>query len=357
MSTNRQRKRLLEKIKQELDNCSRPLFFFDDDPDGLASFLLLYRYKQAGKGVVVKVHPTLDDTFLNTVKDYDPDKIFILDIPKVSETFLKKLSVPVFYIDHHKIFTYQQDNLTYFNPHLFDEKDERCVTYWCYNIVNVNKTEKEEKLDRWVAMAGCVGDWFLPEFKDEFAEEYPELLSKDIKKPEDALFNSKLGRLVRIFSFLLKGKHKEVMAAIKVLTRINSPLDIIEQKTSQGKFVYRRFEKVNKHYEELINSIKDENIHKNVVEFMYTENQWSFTSDLSNELLYKYPDKVIIVCREKGNEFKCSLRSNKHKLPDKISKSLTGLTGYGGGHDLASAANVPEQDFSRFIDQLKAQII
>ena len=364
---HKQRQELLENIKQELDNCQRPLFFFDDDPDGLASFLLFYRYKQAGKGVVVKTYPVLDEKFMNSVRDYEPDKIFILDIPKVSESFLKKLPMPVVYVDHHGILKHTQPNLTYFNPHVYDEKDERCVSYWCYKIVNLVKTKEEtgeEKEtenkkteettdDIWIAMVGCVGDWFLPEFKDEFIKQHPRLLKKSIKKPEEALFNSKLGHLARIFSFILKGKHKEVMACIKILTRIKSPDEILKQQTSQARFIYKRFERINKYYEELINSISDKNLHGNVLEFLYTEKQWSFTADLSNELMYKYPDKVIMVCRQKGDEYKCSLRSSKHKLPDKIKHSLIGLEGYGGGHDYACGACVKSKDFKVFLERLK----
>ncbi|MBT4824081.1 DHH family phosphoesterase [Candidatus Woesearchaeota archaeon] len=343
------RDELLLKIRQELDNCTRPLFFFDDDPDGLSSFLQLYRYKEAGKGVVVKIHPVLDEKFLRAVKDYGPDKIFILDIPKVSESFLQKLNLPIVYIDHHNIFEHKQDNLIYFNPHVFDAKDERCVSYWCHKIVN-------QKDDLWIAMVGCVGDWFLPEFKNEFAEKYPDLLDAKVNKPEDALFGSKLGKLIRIFSFILKGQHKDVVASIKVLTRIKSPHEILNQETSQGRFVYKRFVAINKYYEELINSIGEKNINGNVLEFMYTEKQWSFTSDLSNELLYKFPDKVIMVCREKSGEFKCSLRSSKFKLPKRINEALEGLTGYGGGHDYACGACVKVSDFKEFLSRFKKSL-
>ena len=44
----------LKQIKDELDNCQKPLFLFDDDPDGLSSFLVLYRYKKEGKRNIFK---------------------------------------------------------------------------------------------------------------------------------------------------------------------------------------------------------------------------------------------------------------------------------------------------------------
>ena len=62
-------KKFFEDIRKELETTSRPLYFFDDDPDGLASFLLLYRFIGEGKGVIVKAGPTLDDSYLNVVED------------------------------------------------------------------------------------------------------------------------------------------------------------------------------------------------------------------------------------------------------------------------------------------------
>ena len=62
----------VKKIRDELDNCQNPLYFFHDDPDGLCSFLLFYRYKKEGNGVVVKrATPQVDDKFLHKVKEYN----------------------------------------------------------------------------------------------------------------------------------------------------------------------------------------------------------------------------------------------------------------------------------------------
>jgi hypothetical protein len=54
--------------------CQRPIFLFHDDADGLCSFLLLYRYKKEGKGIVVKSRPSVDSKFSKPVLEYDPDR-------------------------------------------------------------------------------------------------------------------------------------------------------------------------------------------------------------------------------------------------------------------------------------------
>jgi hypothetical protein len=70
----------------------------------------------------------------------------------------------------------------------------------------------------------------------------------------------------------------------------------------------------------------------------------SFTGELSNELLYLYPDKVIIIARENlGDEDEPKIKKN---CPSSIlNASLAGLTGYGGGHEYACGCCVKKEQF------------
>ncbi|MCH7534910.1 MAG: hypothetical protein IH948_04060, partial [Bacteroidetes bacterium] len=104
------------QIKDELDNCKNPLYFFDDDPDGLSAFLLFYRYKKEGHGIVVKTHPKLDIRSIPKVQEYDPDKIFVLDVARLEQDFIDNAKKPVVWIDHHG--PYERENVKYFNPRL-----------------------------------------------------------------------------------------------------------------------------------------------------------------------------------------------------------------------------------------------
>ena len=83
----------------------------------------------------------------------------------------------------------------------------------------------------------------------------------------------------------------------------------------------------------------------------------SFTGDLSNELLFRFPKRVILVGREKNGEVKLSLRSGpKIKLSEILEKALVGIDGYGGGHEYACGACVKSEDFKRFVSNLKKLI-
>ncbi len=337
----------IHQIRDHLDNCKNPLFFFDDDQDGVCSFLQMYRYKKEGKGIIVKTTPKLGTAFLKKVEEASPDKIFIMDLAIVEQDFLDEMKVPVIWIDHHGPF--ERNNVKYFNPRVSNREDNHPTSYMCHQVV---------QQDLWIAAIGCVADWFVPPFIADFKKKYPELIEHSYKGPGDIIFNSKLGHLIRIFSFILKGKTEDVMKSIKILTRIESPYEILNQETAQGKFIYKRYEQANKLYEPLIKEVLEtaRKAEGNLVVYKYQDDKTSFTSDLSNEAIYRFPDKIILIAREKNDEMKCSLRSSKIILPPLVEKCLAGLEGYGGGHENACGLNVKTMDFDEFVNRIKGMI-
>lgn len=334
----------INQIRDEIEHCKRPIFFFHDDPDGLCSFLLLYRHIHEGKGVVIKTKPNIGEMFAAKVEEYGADKVFVLDVAMVEQGFIDRVKVPVVWIDHHN--PLERQNVRYFNPRINGENIP--PSHICYKAL---------ESDMWIAMVGCIGDWYMPDFKDEFCTKYPDLLDKSVKKAEDALFNSKLGHLIKIISFNLKGKTQEVMKSAKILTRIETPYEIIGQTTPRGAFIHKRYEKVNKVYDELLKKALKKKAKDKILLFSYAEDKLSLTKELSNELVYKFPDKLIIIAREKSGEMKCSLRSGPGlEIPPILEKALAGIEGYGGGHEHACGAVVKKEDFKQFLENLKNEI-
>ena len=337
-------KKQAQEIKDHLDECKNPLFFFDDDQDGLSAFLLLYRYKREGHGIVVKTSSKIGAVFSSKVQEYNPDKVFILDIADVAQEFIDEIKVPIVWIDHHGPFN--RENVKYFNPRVSGPDDNFPTSFLCYQAV---------EQDLWIAALGCVADWFVPPFVKKFRKQYPELLDKDYTHPGDIIFNTKLGTLIRIFSFILKGKHSDVMKSVKILARIREPNEILNQETDQGKFIYKRYTQVNEMYEPLLKEVLEtaENTKGKIILYKYNDDKTSFTSDLSNEAVYRFPDKAVIIAREKGDEMKCSLRAAKILLPERLQKALIGLEGYGGGHEHACGLNIKTRDFEEFLKRFE----
>tara|TARA_Y100000310_G_scaffold345527_1_gene466013 strand:- start:7832 stop:8857 length:1026 start_codon:yes stop_codon:yes gene_type:complete len=333
-----------QQIRDELDNCQNPIFFFDDDPDGLCAFLLLYRYKKEGHGFVVKTHPKLDARSVGKIEEYDADKVFVLDVANLEQDFIDESKVPVIWVDHHG--PSERNSVRYFNPRLNDKNANIPTTYMCYKVA---------QQDLWLAMTGCIADYYMPDFFDDFKKKYPDLLNGK-KTVGDIYFDSKLGTLIKMLSFCLKGKIGEVMKSMKILTRIESPYEILNQETAKGKFIFKRYEKINKLYDSLLEDAVKAAGKEKILVFTYASDKMSFTGDLSNELLYKFPDKIILVGRKKDEDVRMSIRSRDVLIPPILEKSLAGLEGYGGGHEYACGANIKETDFKEFVKRIEENI-
>ena len=152
----------LEEIRSYLKKSENPLFFFDDDCDGLCSYLLLKRYIKNGKGIILKTSPNLDMSFVKKVQENMPDLVVILDQPIIAQEFIDNVHVPIVWIDHHPIV--KRNGIHYYNPLQLDKDDNRPVSYWCYQIT---------KQDQWLAVIGSVADWHIPEFIEDFIKNYP----------------------------------------------------------------------------------------------------------------------------------------------------------------------------------------
>lgn len=335
------------KLKDHLDNCQRPFIFFHDDPDGLASFLLFYRYKGEGRGYPLKAYPRLTAEHAAKVHEYGADKVFILDIAMADQEFFDALNgLPCVWLDHHA--PQERSKVTYFNPRLRNNLNVP-TPVGCYQVV---------QQDLWIATVGAIGDWYFPPYAADFHAHYPDLLPKEITTVEEALFNSPLAPLVKLFSFNLKGPTKDVMQSVKTLTRIESPYEILRQESARGKFLWKRYEHINHAYEALKKRaekaiVKDDPL----IVFTYTDDTLSLTKDLANELLYQHNDKIIVLGREKSGELRCSLRSGpKTILAPLVQKALVGIQGYGGGHEHAVGCGIKKEDFPQFLDNIRREL-
>src|SRR3990167_10326919 len=108
----------VKEIKEHLSKAQNPIFFYDNDQDGLCSFLLLARYLGTGKGVAVKSYPEMDESYFRKVLELNADYIFILDRPRVAKGFfddVEKHNVPCVWIDHHELQNEIPDFVYYYN--------------------------------------------------------------------------------------------------------------------------------------------------------------------------------------------------------------------------------------------------
>ena len=331
-------------LRKELETAKNPLFFYDSDGDGLAAFLLLYRIHREGKGIRINTS-NVNIQGLRKVDELNPDKIFILDVPMVEQDFLDNTKRPVFWIDHHE--PLDRTKVKYFNPRL-KNPDAYIPTSRMAWQISKNPT------DLWIAMVGSLADWHLPDFTEEFIKQFPDLLSKgtDLTK---ANYKSKIGTLVKLFFFIQKGPSNEIRKCVKILSRIETPYEILNQNSAPGRYLWKQFQMINKRYELLLKDAKKGVNRSKILLYHYSENQWSFTANLANELMATYPKKVIIIARSKGGEKKCSLRA-QFKISDALEKALMGVEGRGGGHPNACGAVIKDEDWEVFLKRFKEEL-
>ena len=331
-------------LREELATAKNPLFLYDGDGDGLTSFLFLYKIHREGKGIALTATSILDQRFSRKVAELNPDKIFVLDVPVVTQEFIDEAKRPIFWIDHHP--PQPRTNIHYFNPRLQDPDAYIPTSRMCWQV-------SQDQENMWIAIAGNLADFYMPDYLKDFIKKHPSFAEKKEELPI-LLFERKVGLLVKLFFFLQKGPTAEVRKSVKILTRIKSPEEIFEEQTPQGRFLYRRFQKINEMYEELLKEAKKSVGKDKLVLFNYRENKWSFTANLSNELSAKYPEKYIIIARRKSGEVKCSLRGKK--VQTFLEKSLIGIQGHGGGHPDACGAVIKEEDWQQFLENMKGEL-
>lgn len=339
--------REIKALSEELLNCKNPLFLFHDDPDGVCSYLLFYRVVREGKFLVIKSTPLIGvEPFARKADEYGSDKVFVLDIAMVEQDFVDEVRIPVVWVDHHD--PQELQGVKYFNPRLHGSHVP--TSDICWRVVCDERPE-----DLWLAVAGCIGDWHMPSFASALHSADPDLLPHTGDVP-DILFNSKMGTLVKVLAFNLKGSTSDVMKSVKVLSRINSPYEILDQSTSQGKFLWKRFDKINRTYERLKKEALNNKVDKGLFVFTYSDDNLSVTKDLANELLYEL-DCVVVVGRERLGEYRCSLRCPEgldftHSVP----AALKGVEGRGGGHEHAHGVAVKKEDFEQFLKNLRREL-
>lgn len=334
-------KQLLE-LKKLLESSSNPLFLFDNDTDGLCSFLLFRRYLGRGLGVAIKSFPDLDKSYARKVSELNPDVVFVLDKPLISQGFLdeiKAMNLPLVWLDHHDVDVNTQDTL-YFNSMKSEKPSSEPTTYWAWQA-----TKRKE--DIWIAVAGCIGDSYLPEFVSEFEKIYPDLWKSSVKTAFQGLYETELGRITRIMNFGLKDRTSNVVKMIKHLGKISSPHEIFENAGSQ---MMARYEKINKKYQKILEKAK--NFSRGKILYFQYGGELSLSADLSNELKYLYPEKTIVVAYIKGNRANISLRGNN--IREATLKAVEGLEdATGGGHRDATGAKLSVDQLPKFKERIE----
>ncbi|MBU2612394.1 MAG: hypothetical protein KKB62_01590, partial [Nanoarchaeota archaeon] len=286
------RKKEIEEIREHLLRAQNPLFYFDNDQDGLCSYLLLRKFSGKGNGVPVKTSP-LGKDYAGRIKEFNPDYIFILDQPVISDEFfeeVKEKNIPLVWVDHHETQIEKiPKEVFYFNPLFSDGKNEP-VTKICYEV-----TKRKE--DLWILIAGCLADKFFPEEYKNFSKVYPDL-TIDSRVPFKIFYESEIGKVSRMMGTGLKDRTSMVMKMIRFLLNARTPYEVLEEKKENIE-MHKRFHEIDSKLKVLFEKAKN-SLGKGKVLFFRYAGDTSMSADISNRLSYEFPEKIVVVAFLRG---------------------------------------------------------
>ena len=342
-------KKQLEEIRTHLEKAQNPVFYYDNDADGLCAFLLLRRFIGRGYGVAIRSYPDLNEQYLRKAEQLKADYIFILDKPVISKEFIAEvdsMQISVVWIDHHDMNASEvpeslskSNNFYLYNPALNRGKKKSCepTSYIAYQVSG-------RKEDLWIALMGCIADHYMPDFSEEFGKRYPEFWGKGVKEPFDVYYKTEIGKIARALNFGLKDSTTHVVKLQNFLIDSKGPGDVFSESKENESF-RKKYEEIKKKYDSLIKEAKKQ-IHGKLLFFVYSGDM-SMSSDIANELSYYNKEKVIVVAYKKQGVSNISMRGkNVKEILDKIISVLDGASG--GGHEEAVGARIRTEDLEKF---------
>lgn len=343
----------LGQIKEFVEKAQNPLFFFDNDVDGLASFLLLRRACGKGKGIAIKSFPGLGINYARKLTEFNPDYVFVLDKPLIDKEFrdaCSDMKIPIVWIDHHNIPDYSnEENIHYFNPKQGNIESREPASYVCYKAAG--RVE-----DEWIAMMGCITDWYVPDFAKGFSEKYPELFPYT-NEAGKALYETELGKIIKMLNFALMDRTSMVVLMLKNLLSIKNPGELLDS-TPKTASIRQRYDQINRKYEKLIEKAKEIAKVKGKILFFQYGGDMSISGQVANELLYIYPERIIIVAFIKGVKANIALRCriNAYDIRNLAAKAMVGMEGTCGGHKESCGASLQVEDLLKFRDNMLKEI-
>ena len=304
--------------------------------------------------IIKHFHPDCEMISMDYEKDFPFDiiqpmeKIWIIDFTLQKPGEFKKLcdiagKENVVWIDHHEINKKDIPKfVNYYNPLFNKSKNNEPVTALCYQITN-------KKEDLWLAIAGCISDHFIPDFYSEFLKTYLDLGFKT-DKPFGILYNSQIGKIARIFAFALNDRTTNVIHMLKFLMKVKTPYEVLDE-NPKNKIMHNRFNEIDKRYRKLVEKAKAQVSEEKILFFQYSSDL-SISANLSNQLSYLFPDKVIVVMRVLDMKVSISVRGKN--IRGKVLKAIEGLeNATGGGHENAVGARVKVEDLEIFREKLE----
>lgn len=306
---------------------NRTTVFFHADADGCCSAALLVRALNKNARLV----PVGEPSDLRKKPIPQGNAVF-LDLGTVTEGMVRHTEGNVMVIDHHLVGA--RLPCVHINPAL-EGKRAYPVSYMVYKIFGGPKR---------IALAGCIGDWFLPP-----GVSWP-------KKP--AGFGKSRG--FSIGKAYYKSSYGKIARAIDSTCAILGERGAILSVRSllRGKISGTMW-KCLKTVTDEVNAAVGANLEMDgKLASLVFSSRHRIKSQVAQLLKVKHKRKIIFVGQLEGGKVKFSIREGTAhlNLNTAVRKCLSGLRGEGGGHAMAAGGWVDRRDFDVFLGRLKREV-
>jgi len=363
-----------EKILRQIKEKEKICLVYHDDSDGCSSAALFSILIHNLIGDYPLLFPVTGLENINNKLFYrlrvaNPDYVFVFDVtvnPKMFDSFKG------FVLDHHIFFNIEdRDNMLYFNPRVFEKKDENVVptSYMVYKILKkFNPTENVA----WIAAIGITEDHRVNVCKDIFEDvkkENPGLIKiKEIDQENiEKSFFGDLGDMVRS-GRMVKGNEGAKTAVMALMECKNRPDKLINGLTQHSLALRRFYDKLVYETQNYLRDVEKEGVfYKNKKVIIYEQKRMrlrGLTSFLADKIRQKYPKWIVYVINKshESNKAKISIRLEQKnrgedlvKIIESLKKEISGIKG--GGHKSAVGVILDldyEKDFEkRFLNSIK----
>ncbi|HVY01830.1 MAG TPA: DHH family phosphoesterase, partial [Candidatus Nanoarchaeia archaeon] len=311
---------------------------------GLCSFLLLRRWLGRGTGAAVRSYPEVSEQYLGKIDYTKADGIVVLDRHALSLDIIngiKQRGLSIIWIDHHAVedtkMQEESDFIYYFNSKFtLSKKNTYPVSFHMQKIAN-------QKKDYWISLVGCISDCYLPSYHKEFAKKNPQMWAKKVKTAFDAYYKTLLGKIALYLNFSLKNSAMQVIQIQDFLIKCQRPEEILEENEGNPLIVHAAamLKKCQDYLVDARATVKGNSL------FFQYSGDTSMSAEISNALIYEFPEKFICVAFKKQGIVNISLRGdNVKQILEEILKYLG--TGTGGGHRDAVGARIPRNKLEEF---------
>ncbi|MGK0209362.1 MAG: single-stranded DNA-specific DHH superfamily exonuclease [Patescibacteria group bacterium] len=334
----------INEIRDHLESSANPLFLYDNDADGLCSFLVLRRALGRGKGVAIKSYPELNSSYLDKVEEFYADAVFVLDKAEISAGFIDGLSeknIPLIWIDHHPSLT---DSKLIAQTHYYNSYPSAEPTTFIAHCVFKRKN------DLWLSMIGCISDVYTPSFAEQFSEDFPDLYRWGVDA-FTSLHTSEIGKFALMLNFGLMDTTHNVLHLTKYLVGVTGPYDLLEE-NEETKAFHKKYRGLRNELMKNVERAESESDLPNGVFYYSYSGSVSMSSLLSNQLYFKHPDSLVIVAYKKSDRVNVSIRGiGAKKFTGLLVKDIDGASG--GGHEVATGAMIPLIEVDKFEEMIR----